>query len=62
MFDKKGYVEKFLKYMNTRHGNIKVTVEEEQDNKISFLDNSITRLGNELQTWGRSFEGAVLSY
>ena len=37
--------------MNTRHRNIKFTAEEEQDNKISFLDISITRVGNELQTY-----------
>ena len=36
--------------MSTRHRNIKLTVKEEQDNKISFLDISITRVGNELQT------------
>ena len=29
---------------------MKFTVEEEQDNKISFLDISIARVGNELQT------------
>ena len=50
MFDKKDHVKKFLQYMNTRHRNIKFTFEEEQDNKISFLDISITRVGNELQT------------
>ena len=50
IFDKKGHVKKFLKYMNTRHRNIKFTVEEEQDNKISFLEISITRVGNEIQT------------
>ena len=50
MFDKKDHVKKFLKYMNTRHRNIKFTFEEEQDNKISFLYISITRVGNELQT------------
>ena len=37
MFDKKDHVTKFLKCMNTCHRNIKFTVEEEQDNKISFL-------------------------
>ena len=49
MFDKKDHVKKFLKYMNTCHRNIKFTVEEEQANKISFLDILITRVGNELQ-------------
>ena len=50
MFDKKDHVKKFLKHMNTRHRNIKFTVEEEQDNKISFLHISITRVENKLQT------------
>ena len=36
--------------MDTRHRNIKFTVEEEEDNKIYFLDISITRVENELQT------------
>ena len=47
MFDENDHF-KFLKYVNTRHGNVKFTVEEEQDNKIFFLDISTTRVGNEL--------------
>ena len=65
MFDKKDHVKKFLKYMNTRHRNIKFTVEEEQDNKISFLDISITRVGSELQTplfRKKTFNGANLNF
>ena len=31
MFDKKDHIKKFLKYMSTRHRNIKFTFEEEQD-------------------------------
>ena len=50
MFENKEHVKKFFRYMNSRHRNIKFTFEEEQDNKISFLDISITRVGNELQT------------
>ena len=48
MFDENDHFIKFLKYVNTRHGNIKLTVEEEQDNKIFFLDISTARVGNEL--------------
>ena len=48
MFDENDHFKKFLKYVNTRHGNMKFTVEEEQDNKIFFLDISTTRVGNEL--------------
>ena len=36
--------------MNTRHRNIKFTFEVQQDNKISFLDISITGVENELKT------------
>ena len=50
MFQKKEHVKKFFRYMNSRHRNIKFTFEEEQDKKISFLDISITRVRNELQT------------
>ena len=51
--------------MNTRHRNIKFTFEEEQDNKISFLDISITRVGNELQTSlfrKKTFSGVYLNF
>ena len=34
MYDKKDHVKKFLKYMNTRHRNIKFTFEEEQGNTV----------------------------
>ena len=50
MFDKKDHVKKFLKYMNTRYRNKTFPFEEEEDNKIAFLDISVTRVGNELQT------------
>ena len=50
MFDKKDHVKKYSEYMDTCHCNIKSTVEDEQENKISFLDVSITRVGHELQT------------
>ena len=65
MFDKKDHVKKFLKYMNIRHRNIKFTFEEDQDNKISFLDISITRVGNELQTSlfrKNTFSGVYLNF
>ena len=50
MFEKQDHVKKVLKYMNSRHQNIKFTFEEEHNNMIAFLDISITRVGNELQT------------
>ena len=63
MFEKKDHVKKFLKYMNSRHQNIKFTFEEEQNNKITFLEISITRVGNELQTslfQKKTFSGVYL--
>ena len=65
MFEKKEHVKKFSKYMNSRHRNIKFTFEEEQDNKISFLDISITRVGNKLQTSlfrKKTFSGVYLNF
>ena len=65
MFEKREHVKKFLRYMNSRHRNIKFTFEEEQDNKISFLDISITRVGNELQTSlfrKKTFSGVYLNF
>ena len=50
MFDKKDHVKKFLKYMNSSYHMIKFRFEEEQDTKISFLDISISRVENDLQT------------
>ena len=48
MFEHKDQVKKFLKYMNTRYPNIQFTWEEESNNKISFLDVSITRMNSKL--------------
>ena len=39
-----------MKVINSRHQNIKFTFEKEHNNKIAFLDISIARVGNELQT------------
>ena len=64
-FDKKDHVKKFLKYLNNRHRNIKFTFEEEQDNKTSLIDISITRIGNELQTSlfrKKTFSGVYLNF
>ena len=42
----KDHSKKFFRYMSSRHRNIKFTCEEGNDNKISFLDISITRTEN----------------
>ena len=46
LFKAKDHVKKFLRYWNSRHPNVKFTCEEENDDKISFLDISITRTEN----------------
>ena len=64
MFEKKDHGKKFLKY-NSRHQNIKFTFEEEHNNKIAFLDISITRVGNELQTFllrKKTLSGVYLNF
>ena len=50
MFKKRDHVKKFLRYINSRHRDIKFTCEEEKDNKISFLDISIRRNNNAMET------------
>ena len=43
IFESRVHVKKFLKYINSRHHHIQFTCEEESNNKISFLDISMTR-------------------
>ena len=50
MFEHKDHVKKFLRYMNSRHRNIQFTYEEESNDKISFLNISITRSKNKSVT------------
>ena len=65
MFEKKHHMKKFLKYMNSRHQNIKFAFEEKHNNKIAFLDISVTSVGNELQTslfQKKTFTGVYLNF
>ena len=39
----KEHLERFVNYMNSKHGNIKFTFETEDSNNFSFLDVTITR-------------------
>ena len=50
MFNDKGDVNKFLRYLNSRHTNIEFSKDEERDDKISFLDVNITREKGKLVT------------
>ena len=58
MFESSSQVKKFLRYMNSRHANIKFTVEEEENDSISFLDIAITRIDGKLST----FSGVYVNY
>ena len=64
-FEKKDHVKKFLNYMNSCHQNIKFKFEEEQNDMIPFLNISIIRVGNELQTslfWKKTFSVVYLNF
>ena len=50
MFESRNHVKEFLKYRNSRHPNIQFTCEEEPNNKISFLEISVTKINNKLTT------------
>ena len=50
LFSSKLYVTKFLNYMNSKHRNIKFTVEREENNSRSFLDINIFRDSGKFQT------------
>ena len=43
LFDNRDQVKKFLRYLNSRHRNIRFTYEEEQNDTLAFLDIKITR-------------------
>ena len=46
MFDSKDTATEFLKYLNSRHNNIKFTIEFEQAKEIPFLDILVKRCPN----------------
>ena len=65
LFKAKDHSKKFFRYMNSRHANIKFTCEELNDNKISFLDISITRTENKFTMSifrKKTFSGVYLNF
>ena len=65
MFGSRDRVKKFVKYMNSRHPNIQFTCEEESNNKISFLEISVTRINYKLTTSlyrKKTFSGVYLNF
>ena len=65
MFKDRSHVLKFLRYMNSRHQNIKFTVEGEENDSLSFLDINISRKDGKLATSihrKKTFSGVYLNY
>ena len=50
LFKDKSHYKLFLDYLNSKHKNIKFTVEIESSNSLSFLDVSVSRLNNKFIT------------
>ena len=50
LFSSELHVTKFLNYMNSKHRNIKFTVEREENDSLSFLDINIFRDNGKFQT------------
>ena len=50
LFSSELHVTKFLNYMNSKHRNIKFTVEREENDSLSFLDIKIFRDNGKFQT------------
>ena len=46
LFKDSSHANQFLNYMNSRHPNMKFTLEQEVNNKLSFLDINIFKQGN----------------
>jgi hypothetical protein len=65
LFDNRDQVKKFLKYMNSRHRNIRFTYEEEQNDALAFLDIKITRSPEGFTTSvyrKKTFSGVYLNF
>ena len=43
-------IQKFRRYLNCQHPNIKFTSEIEENNSISFLDIKVSRVNNSFST------------
>ena len=50
LFNNPEQIPKFLAYLNSKHNNIKFTVELENNNSLPFLDILLTRDGNQIST------------
>ena len=50
LFTSQNHAVQFLDYLNSKHPNIKFTIDAEKDGKISFLDVSVSRKNNIFST------------
>ena len=50
LFKTKEQSSEFLNYLNSKHQNINFTIEEEQNNQISFLDITVAKTNNVFDT------------
>ena len=50
LFRDPSHIPKFQSYLNSKHENIKFTVEHENEGKLPFLDVLLTRSGNSIST------------
>ena len=65
LFKAKDQVQKLFRYINSRHPKIKFTCDEENDNKIFFLDISMTRTEKQVYNINlpkKKFSGVYLSF
>ena len=65
LFQAKNHVQKFFRYMNSRHPKVKFTFKVENNNKILFLDISTTRTENNFTTSifrKKTFSGVYLNF
>ena len=64
-FKDKKQVKKFLRYLNSRHPNITFTIEEEENDRLPFLDIEIRRENGKLVTSvykKNTFSGVYLNF
>ena len=50
LFHSPNHIQPFLEYLNSKHSNIQFTTEVETENKLSFLDISITKCNSKFNT------------
>ena len=65
LFDNRDHVKKFLRFMNSRHKNIRFTYEEEENDTLAFLDIKITRSPEGFTTSvyrKKTFSGVYLNF